>query len=230
MQETPLERVPDQLLTPMLAFLKVAVNASVGLIMLGASGDSVPPVGETLGRPQSLTVDPGNTPRLSCYRVRSKPKRTGFGRIDHIATLQFDYVSPSCGAEQLEERWPLLDRVWCEALSALDAGVHPDWEDGASVHERAGIVWLDIASAEKQEFYVDGDGFTYPGFRAQLQVTWRPVSPDVELPTYPALSFTSKLYVDGNDKHPDVVATGYTELGQLERDTDTIEETGEAVL
>lgn len=229
MHETPLERVPDELLTPLLAFLMVAINASVGLVMLSASGDSVPAIGETLHRPQDLKMEPGNTPRLSCYRVRSKPKRTGFGTIEHVATLQFDYISPSCGAEQLEERWPLLDRVWCAALAALDTGSHADWEGGDSVYDRAGISFVDIASAEKQEFYVDGGGFTYPGFRAQLQVTWQPSDAEATETLYPLLSFTSKIH-EGDNTDPTTVVTSYTELGQIERDTDTIEETGEAVL
>jgi hypothetical protein len=231
MNDEPIDRVPDQLLTPLMAFLSVAINATVGQVTLDAAGEAVNAVSETLIRPQNLALDPEGATRLSCYRLRSKPKRVSFGHIDHVATVQFDYVTPACGAEQLEERWPILDRVWGALIDAIDAGSHPDWEDGASVHAAAGITWLDLNTAEKQEFYVDGNGFTYPGFRGQLQVTWRNHQASDTEPTYPALSFTSKIYQgDPHGDAPDAVSIGYTALGQIERDTDTIEETGEAIL
>jgi hypothetical protein len=226
MPAEPIDVTRDPLLVPLLAFLMAAINADIGQVMMDESGREQDAIASTLIRPQSLDTDPDGA-RLSAYRLRSKPVRTGFGRIDHVLTLQFDYVTPSCGMSQVEARWPILDRVWVALIEAMSNGSHEAYEDGADALALAGIVWVNLQSAQKADLYAEGD-VTFPAFRGTLEVTWRNGKSVDTSALYPALSFTTQIY-QGDDVAP-TVATSFTALGEDERDADTIEETGEVIL
>lgn len=227
MPATPIDRTRDTLLTPLLEFLQAAINADLNEVMIDEAGESQPAVASVLIRPQALDQDPDGA-RLSCYRLRTRSKRVSFGHVDHVSTLQFDYVTPSCGAEQLDDRWPILQRVWGSLVRAMSDGSHEAYNEGQESLSRCGIIFVDISSAQKVEIYADGE-VAFPAFRGSIDVTWRDGYAVDTADMYPALSWTNLVYADGVEA-PSAVSVSYTDAGLVERDADTIEETGEAVL
>lgn len=215
-----LESLDDPLIDPILALLKAAVNADIAAALPVAPdepSDERAAVLVTRRMPLELAaVGEGETPVLACYRVRSKVTQFTAIHTDHIDTLQFVYASPSCDQDLLDERWAVLDRVWRSALRALKRGKHPEHEDGEDVLEDAGVVRVDYATAWKREIFVPHGGLTYPGFIAEIDVTWRPED-EQDSTVYPdALSFDGKIFVDTDGDYtgdPDVIARAVTEAG-----------------
>lgn len=218
--------VRDTMLTPLLALLMAAVNSDVGAVMSHDGGVTSDAIASTQLHPLDLGISPDNKTILSAYRVSSRPKRVTMQRIDHIVTLQFDYMTPSAGHDQLDERWPLLDKVWTKMVDTLAAGRHADHLDGEDVLATAGITFVDLASARKVELYAAGGEFTFPAFRASIEVTWRNGARTDTSHLYPALSFTSSLHQateneDGEtvlDGEPIVTVISYTPAGIAKRD------------
>lgn len=227
--------VRDPLLTPLLALLMAAINADVGSIMLHDGGKEVPAVVTTQLHPLSLMHEPDGGPRLSAYRISSRPVRTTMQRIDHVATVQFDYITPACGHEQLDARWPLLEQVWQVMVDALDKGHHAAYQDDEPA--LTNVLKVDLTTARKVELYADGQESTFPAFRAQMDITWRGEETAATRTYYPALSFTIALPradgedADGNpllEDNADVTTViAYTPLGVEERDAEPFEDASE---
>jgi hypothetical protein len=222
--------VRDPLLTPVLALLMTAINADVGYIMDHDGGYTTPACATTQLHPLDLKQCPDNEPRLSAYRIRSRPVRTSMQRIDHVATVQFDYITPSCGDGQLTARWPLLETVWQVIVETLDRGYHEDYLDGEIA--LTNVLKVDLSTASKVELYADGGDLVFPAFRAQIDITWRGRETRDPTTYYPALDFTIAIHradlgelEDGEDvaqaiePNPAVVVISRTPTGQEALDT-----------
>lgn len=223
--------VRDPLLTPLLALLAAGINADVGEIMVHDGGQSVPAVLATQLHPLDLTTTPDGGPFLSAYRIRERVKRTTMRHLDNIATIQFDYVTPSCGKGQLDSRWPILTQVWKSLIATLDAGKHSAYEEGRDIGAEAGIVYVDLSTASKVELYADQET-TFPAFRAQVDITWRNLSGADAYELYPALSFAVAIVpaeeepgVPGDEHQVDAVA--YTPIGEEEREAEPFDDESE---
>lgn len=211
-----LDQLPDPLITPLLALLADAANADLSAEMVEAGLTPELVVATTAPHPVALEIL-GETalPLLACYRVRTRSRRFSIAYVDHTYTLQLAYLTPAAAREQLGARWPLLDRVWSSLLRALRRGRHDAHQAGANVLGPAGVLKVDLATAQKLELFAEAGDFTYPMFRAEVDVVYRSASEIDTSALYPALSFTHHFYVDGGGGEPDAVSVSLTPAGQL---------------
>ena len=213
-----LDTLSDPLVTPVLALLKDAVNADLRAQMLLAGVEPEDAIVSTAPHPVELEIaGESPLPMLTCYRVRSRSRQFSFSHVDHTSTLQLSYITSATAREQLDERWPLLHRVWTAILTTLARGHHLSHQEGASVLLDAGVIRLDPATAQKREVFVAGGDYTYPGFVAEIDVVHRD---GAELDTstlYPVLSFTHRFHIDegSEDGEADVTAISLTPAGEL---------------
>lgn len=214
-----LETLGDPLLDPLLGFLRDAVNADLAPLAQALGGDTAPFVKTVAPRPFALAEAGDDVlPALHAYRLRSRTRQATFAHRDHLATLQFHYVTPAVSQELIDDRWPVLDRVWRVVLRALSAGHHPAHNSDAPVF--AGAVQLlkvDVATALKREAFTEGGDYTYPSFVAEIDVTWRDGAESDPGTLHPALSFDARLFVDqGGDPSgdPDVIGRALTPAGE----------------
>ena len=220
-----LDTVEDPLITPLLALLKDAINSDLGAEAPSSDGDgdavvAEPAVATTQPYPAPIEMA-GETalPQLSCYRIRSRGRRRSIAYVDRTVTLQFTYVSAATAREQLDERWPLLERVWVALESALLAGRHPMHAGGDDVLGVLGIIDVPVEAMQKREFYAPGGNFAYPAFAAEVDVVVQTAPGADTSHLYPALSFQSDLYIGGvTSAPPDVSALSYTPIGAALRD------------
>lgn len=219
-----LESLTDPLLGPMLALLKDGITADMlALTVEAGAEDTRAAVKTTVARPFVLGVEGEDVlPALHCHRIRSRSSQFSAVYVDHIATLQFMYVTPACSQELLEPRWALLDRVWRSMLRTLRRGSHPAHAFGADVLDDAGVVRINLLTAVKREAFVEQGEYTFPAFVAEMDVTWRDGTEVDQGPLFPALSFDTQIFVntDGDTTGtPDVVARSVTDAGQDEGGT-----------
>lgn len=214
-----LDTVEDPLITPLLAFLKDAINSDLSPETPPATTPE-PAVATTALHPVVIEIA-GETalPLLSCYRVRSRSRRRSVTYIDRTVTLQFTYVSAATAREQLDARWPLLERVWVALEGALLAGAHPAHEDGANVLTPLGVIEVPLGASQKREAFQAGGDYTYPCFVAEVELVVQTTTTADTSHLYPALSFQSDLYIGSvTEAPPDVSALSYTPLGAAVRD------------
>lgn len=213
-----LESLGDPLIDPILSLVKDAINADILTLTTAASAeDARAGVLTTTRRPFQVAMDgEGTLPCLSCYRVRSKASQLSIVHVDHIETLQFTYATPACDQSLLDERWSVLDRVWRIALKALKIGHHPSHSGGVEVLSPVGVVRTNYATAIKREAWIANGGLTFPGFVAEVDVTWRPIDEQDNATYYPLLSMDGEIFVDTNgviSGTPDVIARAVTPAG-----------------
>lgn len=235
MATDPIDVTRDPLLTPMLALLMAAINADIGEIMVHDGGSSVNAVEATQLHPLDMENTADGQCRLSAYRIRSRPTRTTMQRIDHVATVQFDYISPSCSKEQLDARWPLLEHVWQKLVETIDNGYHEAYLDGEFA--LGNVIKLDLSTAQKIELFAPGSEYTFPAFRGQMDITWRGEETAEARTYYPALSFAVSLpRTESNDAEgrpimePEAESTrvvSYTPIGVDELNSEPFEEEAE---
>jgi hypothetical protein len=195
--DNALDVIPDPLVTPVLALLYDAINADLAIDMAAAGVPVENAVSTTSHVPFTLTmVGAGALPALHCYRVRSRSSQQTVQWVNHTSTLQFVYATPAAGREQLDVRWPLLDRVWHSMLRALKRGYHPAHAGGDLVLLEAGVVRIDLSTAIKREAFIEAGQQTFPGFVAELDVVWRDANDIDQGPFFPALSFDALLFTD----------------------------------
>lgn len=214
-----LDTVEDPLITPLLAFLKDAINGDLAPEMPPGNTPE-PAVASVAPHPVALEIA-GETalPLLSCYRVRSRTRQRTVTYVDRTVTLQFTYVSAATAREQIEARWPLLERVWVALESALLEGAHPAHAGGANVLAALGVIEVPLGTSQKREGFQPGGDFAYPCFIAEVDLLVQSSSAPDTSHLYPALSFQSDLYIGGvTEAPPDVSAISYTPLGEAVRD------------
>lgn len=209
--DNALEALSDPLITPLLALMKDAINADVRAQMVAAGKTPEDAVVTTAPHPVALEIaGQAALPLLSCYRVRSRQRSTTMYWIDSVDTLQFAYVTPQCAREQIDERWPLLQRVWRRILITMQLGCDVAHLSGADVFGPAGVIAYEESSASKVDLFAETGDYAYPMFRGEMEVIWR----DDEYQTsrtaalFPALSIESDLFVAKSDEtlaaQPDV--------------------------
>lgn len=227
---TALESLSDPLIAPVLALCKDAINADLADAMEAAGVTPEDAVRATAPYPFALRIEGAAVlPALHCYRVQSRSTQFSVVHVDHVSRLQFTYATPGIGREGLDERWPLLDRVWRALLGALKSGSHAAHADGADVLSDAGVVKVDLGTTRKLEVFIEDGNHTFPGFIGELDVTWRDGS-DVDTGSlYPALSFEAKVFADGVSEtgDPDAVSRALTPIGEEELDSEPFEEEAE---
>lgn len=226
------ERLPDPLVTPLLALLKDAANAKLRADMEAAGIEPVDVISATQPYPadaKSLTASP-SLPLLACYRTRQQSVRRTFGHRDYLTTLRLHYISSPTAADRLDERWPILDRVWRAVFDALCAGHDAAHLDDELVLEDAGVIAVNEA-ATKAEGYLPGSDYALPQWEADVQVTWRDTTRTDTSALYPVLSLTARITqaIDGDPRpaNGDVVITAYTPTGIEELDSEPFEEESE---
>jgi hypothetical protein len=157
----------DPLTTAVLAVVKTTVNTALAP-ELGAVA-SFPAIDSTYGYPVVLELmAQSRLPGFACYREREEPYSRG-RRVDTRTRLRLLYVAPDTPFHRLNDRWPLLHRVWAETLSALLGAVNGDTLNAACVNEIEDTTWQ-----VDYDFAVGDNGFTYPAFVATVNVQWRP--------------------------------------------------------
>lgn len=219
MSVNALDCISDPLITPILALLQYAINTDLAKDMANAGVDVEDAVATTSPLPFALDMEgEGQLPALHCYRVRSSSSQYSISYTNHTSKLQFVYASPAAGRDNLEARWPLLDRVWHSLARTLKRGMYPGYEGGIDVMLRAGVIRTDLSTSNKREIFVEGGELSYPGFIAEVDVVWRDANDMDPGPTHPALSFDHRFYVDQPDTSgtPDVIARSVTEEGETE--------------
>lgn len=217
MSVNALDCIPDPLITPILGLLKFAINADLAKDMVHAGVAVEDAVASTSPVPFALNMEgEGQLPALHCYRVRSSSSQYSIAYTNHTSKLQFVYASPAAGRDLLDQRWPLLDRVWHSLIRTLKRGIYPGYEGGIDVMQDAGVIRTDLATTNKREIFIEGGELTYPGFIAEVDVIWRDANDMDTGPSYPALSFDHRFYVDQPDTSgtPDVIARSVTEAGE----------------
>lgn len=217
MSVNALDCITDPLITPILGLLKFAINADLARDMVAASVDVEDVIKTTSPVPFALPMEgEGVLPALHCYRVRSKSSQFSIFFTDHTSTLQFIYASPAAGRDNLEARWPVLDRVWHSLIRTLKSGSYPGYASDADVMLDAGVVRVALATTNKREIFIEGGGLTYPGFIAEVEVVWRDGN-DNDQTVYPdATSFDGRIFVNTNGDTsgtPDVIARAVTPAG-----------------
>lgn len=210
-----LDSLVDPLIAPLLALLKDAINADLAAEMLAL--DLVPEDAVQTTAPHPVPLEIAGQlalPMLTCFRVRSRSRVATFSHTDQVNTLQFGYLTPATSREQLDERWPLLDRVWQSLLRTLNRGSHPAHLAGAPVLEEAGVVRIATEAALKLELFAEAGDYSYPMFRGEVDVTWRDTSPFDTSGLFPALSFEHEFHIDRpvDEGEPDVVSLALIEL------------------
>jgi hypothetical protein len=225
-----LDTVADPLITPILALLKDAINAELAAeVPVDPDIVAEPAVATTAAYPVSIEMA-GETalPILSCYRVRSRASQRTVAFVDHTLSLQFTYVSAATSREELEARWPLLDRVWRTLEATLREGSHAAHAAGAAVLSGLGIIDVPLQSALKRELYQPGGDYAYPAFVAEMDLVVQASSLADPSTLWPALSFQSDIYLgDVADDPADVRVISYTPIGLEERDAEPYEEEAE---
>lgn len=192
MAVSALDVIQDPLITPILALLRAGINADLAADMAtqGVTPEpaiaTVSPVPFVLGREGD-----GVLPALHCYRIRSRSKQTTLFYRDETATLQLVYVTPATGRDQIEQRWPILDRVWRSLVRTLRSG----YLGGVDVLGAAGVIHVAAETANKQELYIERQE-SFPGFVATIDVVWRPADESDVGTVYPALSIDGQLFTD----------------------------------
>jgi hypothetical protein len=170
---------------------------------------------------------------LVAFRIREQAFRRTFVHLDQRTTVRLQYIGNACGLDQLDERWPILSRVWQAAIAALLAGHHTAHQDDAPVLEEAGVVWVNEAAAKAEGFLPKGDA-VYPMWEADVQLDWRDLDKQAgrTRDLYPVLSLSGRIMQqledDGREPAGDVVIRSYTSTGLEELDAEPYEE--EAVL
>jgi hypothetical protein len=169
-----LESIADPLLGPLLALLKDAINSDLAAeqTAAGVVADEVEDA-VTAVYPNAVNLQmlgQATLPALSAFRLRTRSTRVTSVYWEHTYTLQFEYITPQTALEQIDNRWPLLDRVWLALIDTLCRGTHADHEGGDEVLADAGIVKVLTGTAQKQEAYVEGTGYAYPMFRASIDI------------------------------------------------------------
>lgn len=214
-----LDTVVDPLVTPLLAFLKDAINADLSA---ETPPDSEPEAAVATTAPHPVDIEmTGETalPILTCYRTRSRARRRSIAFVDHTVTLQFTYVTAATAREQLGARWPLLERVWAALLLSLSTGSHPAHADGEDVLDSLRVIEVVLSTAQKREIFQPGGDYTYPAFVAEIDLIVQDDSLGDASTLYPALSFDGGIYLgDVTEDAPDVAARAYTPLGEQVRD------------
>lgn len=161
----------DPLVTAVLAVVKARVNAA----MAAELGDvaSFPAIDATHGYPVVLDLlAQTKLPAFACFRENEAPYTRG-RRVDTRTRLKLIYVGPDTPVHRLDQRWPLLYRVWAETLAALQDGTDPD--TGENVFEEACVVEVEDTSwSVDYDFAVGDQGFAYPAWVATVFVQWRP--------------------------------------------------------
>lgn len=218
-----LDSVEDPLVAPILGLVQAAVNAR--MVELDAQFEADEAIKSTHPYPIDLMLGLGDLamPALGCHRVRTRHKRHSVVWTDHVTTLRFTYITPSCSREQLGKRWPLLERVWQEAVSAMCTGHHASYLEDAEVLKDAGVIRVNVDTATKQELYADHGDFAYPAFWGEIEVTWRDLTKHDTDELSPFLSAHGQYFVEGNPSTPDVESATYTEAGIADRDGDPFE-------
>jgi hypothetical protein len=192
-----LETLGDPLLDPILGLLQDAVNADLAPLAQALGGDGAPFIKTVAPRPFDLSeIGDDALPALYAYRVRSRTRQGTFVHRDHLATLQFHYITPAVAQELIDNRWPVLDRVWRVALRALDRGHHSAHQNDAPVLEDVEVIKIDLTTAQKREAFTPGGNNTYPSFLAEIDVTWRDGAESDLGALHPALSFDAQIFVD----------------------------------
>jgi hypothetical protein len=213
-----LDGMVDPLIGPMLALLKDAINADLAAEMIALDLEPEDTVQTTAPHPVPLEIAGQLAmPLLTCFRVQSRSRVATFLHTDHVNLLQFGYLTPATAREQIDERWPLLDRVWRALLRTLANGAHPAHQAGAPVLTNAGVVRISTDSAKKLELFAESGDYAYPMFRGEVEVVWRDASLVDTSALYPALSFTHEFNVNGGseDGEPDVVSRALTKAGRI---------------
>lgn len=222
-----LESLSDPLIDPILALLKDGINADVAALVAAvspAASDTRAAVLTTKRRPFVLPMEgEGVLPALHCYRVRTRSSQFSIVHTDHTSTLQFTYATPACEVGSLDARWALLDRVWRMIVRMLKRGKHPAHEDGDDVLEAAGVIRTNLAASRKLEVFLGSDAQAFPGFIAEVDVTWRDAAEEDPGELFPALSFDGQFFVNVEGDYtgtPDVTARAVTDAGESEADND----------
>ena len=215
-----LDTVQDPLITPLLALAKDAVNADV---VLDVDPAATPEAAVATTAPHPVPIEIlGETalPVLACYRIRARTTERSLLLTDYTYTLQWVYVSPATAREQLDERWPLLNRVWLSLMKAVYAGQSPAHAAGVDVLGPIGVIDMPGERALKREFFYDGGDYAYPAFVWEMEVVMQDDSATDTTGLWPALSFLSQFWIDSGvtAEPPDVSVISYTPLGKLVRD------------
>lgn len=169
-----LDNQTDAPLEALLALLKTALNAEIGVPQDAAVATThLWPI--TTGR---LPV--AAYPALAIWRTRETflPRITG--PHDQRVTLRIAYVLPPTPLDRLGVRWPLLRRAWEELTTYFLAGSHPSHEDGEDVLTAAGFIDFDVPGAVVDYGTAPADEDVLPRFEATITVTIRPTGADLD--------------------------------------------------
>lgn len=222
-----LDSTTDPVMTHVLGLVQAAVNADFKADDALFEADEV--IKSTFPYPIELSQGLGDLsmPALGCHRKTTRDRRFSVVHTDKVSIFRFTYMTPACAKEQIEERWPLLEKVWQKMVNALNAGHHPAYLDAAPVLVDAGVIRIAPDSFTKQEFFADAGTYAFPSFWGECEVTWRDPDAQDTSTLHPMLSARGKLQVDGNEGTPDVDFIAYTPVGLEEVDSEPYEDESE---
>lgn len=121
----------------------------------------------TVGAPFPLSlIKTNNTPALCIYRFEDRDLDKGYQMFEAITTWNFDYYAPATSITKLDKRWPILQLVWWNMVSAIRSGRDSRIADGVDLNLGRYI----LGSARANYTFVAGAEQTYPAFRGQLQL------------------------------------------------------------
>lgn len=132
-------------------------------------------------------------PALCVYRLSERIAETSSKWTEREVTMRIDYIVSATGADKVDTRWPLLQRVWDECWQLLKRGHHPAVALDADLYEAASIthVLIDNQTPQVRYLFADLEQAIYPSFQAEFRMRHRDV-PDLTL--LPDLSLYTQVY------------------------------------
>ncbi len=204
-----LDVITDPQVAALIGLSKGAVNAELQAELTENAIEG------TFNHPRPLAIlGDSSLPALAVYRRSERKVRRTNGRIERRVVFVFDFICRPVGIDEIELRWPLLQRVWEELWSAIDASKHDAVAGGAEVLELAGFTEIESDTAEVSYDYAPQERTAFPFFRA-LIVGWHREKTDIStLADFRELWARYHLMGEGAvDQNPVVVS-----LAQAHRD------------
>lgn len=157
----------DTLIAALRMIAQHSVNAALSTELSGQKA-----IEKTFGYPAVLGVIPATEmPALCVYVSQSAVRPFSSAFTYRRATVTFDYYVQPTARHDLNDRWPLLGRVFEELAFAVCRGT---WTDGGSKNllDDANVVdVMDETFRVQYQFAEDGN-FVFPFFRATIDIDY----------------------------------------------------------
>lgn len=189
-----LDSATDAVVAALRTLLKGGVNAETAAD-LGADA-----VVQTYGWPIAVDQVPAMTlPALNVWRYEEVNEAHTFGHVRTNATIRIDYYATPAGPLSVDNRWPLLRRVWDEITQLIRVGHHPSVSGDANLLSAAGVIEVPYSQMRVKYLMAPSGGQAFPLFQGQALFRHRTEIDVSALQDLVDLDATYNLKTDGAD-------------------------------